>query len=803
MINEFNPEKALDHLITHRCMPPLQSTNPLTEKGVSQSRGRKRKSNGNCVTKVYPVIFPRIIIVDCNMIKQAGPGMREQLEKIKQISIQVNTILGNQTEIGILPDSLPDRGILSRKMEIVNQDWPEQSIKYGKLADPLMFGVLGISGHQELNASNNEVMIIKKKSKNKNIQGNQPNTLNEKNNNSPAERIPDIHKAKTKEAQHQHEDELDALISHETNQLQNPPFGSKISDILHFLDEDADAGTDGYALEESPITSLQHTSSKPSPEIADEPNSKPHFPEHILPVTDPTSFSAKYLAQTLDPSSCANHPTITVLTKVMEYYESIGDQWRSIGYRKAIASLRRCTTAIETSSEARKLPGIGARMAEKIQEIAQYGHLRQLEAITATANTYSSSSSEVGSLHVKGSTATDTPGDRAKVLSLLKGIHGVGPATALKWYNQGIRTLSNVKAHKLDKHQLSVPQAIGLSRYKDFNTRIPREEVQRHFELVAKAVHEIDPRCTVECVGSFRRGKRDCGDIDVLITQKGKTRHELAIVVALTVKKLMKDGVIMDSLSGPPPDLSEPHGVASSSDDSIYEQLYSEPASCTGSEDEDSPAIHDANPRRLKRPRVEHNSGSSSSSTLCAGIKRAQSAHHHRSRACAMRGAPSRLLPNPEKTKVPLSCRRTQNQLSSSTGPSFWSHPVPFTTFARSIGRLWMGSSVLPHVGIHRRIDIITASWSERGAALLHYTGSDLFNRCLRVIAIKKGYHLSHLGLFRNLTGNVRNSGNATNGTHLSVNKSVKGLLVEASDEQKIFQILGVEYKPPHQRSIK
>ncbi|KAI1433004.1 hypothetical protein GGR50DRAFT_670846 [Xylaria sp. CBS 124048] len=100
-------------------------------------------------------------------------------------------------------------------------------------------------------------------------------------------------------------------------------------------------------------------------------------------------------------------------------------------------------------------------------------------------------------------------------------------------------------------------------------------------------------------------------------------------------------------------------------------------------------------------------------------------------------------------------------------------------------GNKWHGCCVLPRAAfpgprgeyrpIWRRIDFLLVPQTEMGAALIYFTGNDLFNRSIRLLARKKGMKLNHRGL----TG---------------------AGMQEGKDERRIFEILGVQWREPHER---
>ncbi|RVE75749.1 hypothetical protein OJAV_G00001840 [Oryzias javanicus] len=142
-------------------------------------------------------------------------------------------------------------------------------------------------------------------------------------------------------------------------------------------------------------------------------------------------------------------------------YTHQGDKWRALGYSKAVNALKSYHKPVTSYQEACQIPGIGKRMADKIDEIMESGHLRKLDHI----------------------------GEAVPVLELFTNIWGAGAKTAQLWYQQGFRTLEDIRT----RAHLTGPQKIGLKHYDDFLERMPREEAAAIEKVVREAVKTLDP----------------------------------------------------------------------------------------------------------------------------------------------------------------------------------------------------------------------------------------------------------------------------------------------------------------------
>ena len=103
-------------------------------------------------------------------------------------------------------------------------------------------------------------------------------------------------------------------------------------------------------------------------------------------------------------------------------------------------------------------------------------------------------------------------------------------------------------------------------------------------------------------------------------------------------------------------------------------------------------------------------------------------------------------------------------------------------------GSIWHGCACLPGSHVWRRVDFLLVPQEEMGAALIYFTGNDIFNRSMRLLARRKGMRLNQHGLWRDVIRGI-------NGERVT-----QGSLAESRSERRIFELLEVPWKPPHER---
>ncbi|XP_021925589.1 DNA polymerase beta isoform X2 [Zootermopsis nevadensis] len=201
-----------------------------------------------------------------------------------------------------------------------------------------------------------------------------------------------------------------------------------------------------------------------------------------------------------------------------------GNIYKYNAYRNAAVVLAAHPTRIQSGEEARKLNGVGEKISKKIDEFLQTGKLQKLEKIRED--------------------------DSSTAINLLTRVSGIGPAKAKQLVDIGVKTIEDLHKHedKLNHHQL-----IGLKYFEDFEKKIPRLEIEQIEEIIKKEINNFDPQYLVTICGSYRRGKLESGDIDVLLTHPSYTSTDgskkRSQLLKQVVSLLESKNIIIDTIS--------------------------------------------------------------------------------------------------------------------------------------------------------------------------------------------------------------------------------------------------------------
>lgn len=185
-----------------------------------------------------------------------------------------------------------------------------------------------------------------------------------------------------------------------------------------------------------------------------------------------------------------NHPNKDIcneLEKIMHYRYLTGDSKREFTYAKAIAILAGYPRRVCSQQEAIALKGIGPKIASLISEFIDKGRISLVEELS------------------------NDP--KYAILDQLCGIYGVGPKTAKKWHQIGIRNVEDVMKRSKEL-ALTKQQQYGLQYYDDMTHEMTRAQVEQVHEMLKKVL----PKSTdLYPSGGYRRGKLACADVDVLV----------------------------------------------------------------------------------------------------------------------------------------------------------------------------------------------------------------------------------------------------------------------------------------------
>ena len=213
------------------------------------------------------------------------------------------------------------------------------------------------------------------------------------------------------------------------------------------------------------------------------------------------------------PSKENIYKIINIFGKICKYKEANGEKQKCIAYKRALKTLHKLNDDSELNE---KLQGIGESFKLKINEIIKTGTCSDYESIK----------------NIKD-----------PKLELIK-IHKVGPKKAKELYERGFTSIQKLRdCNNLSEH-LTEEQIKGLNYYEDLQQQIPRKEMIRHDNVLNKFFQKLDiTDKSLTIAGSYRRGKSESGDIDVLVSSNDKN------IFPLFIDKLKKMNYLIEDLA--------------------------------------------------------------------------------------------------------------------------------------------------------------------------------------------------------------------------------------------------------------
>ncbi len=209
----------------------------------------------------------------------------------------------------------------------------------------------------------------------------------------------------------------------------------------------------------------------------------------------------------------------TEILKQLEYYNRVHKKayFKAKIYKEGIENIKNLNNNINSSKDIEKLPNVGKAIKDKLDEYIRTGKVKNVEELKKKYGTED---------YIKEKLKQE------KKEVFLK-IHGIGDAAAEKIIELGITNIEELKKRKDEEIQgkgknkiklLNDTQQKGLEYYYDILKRIPRKEIEDYKKIIDEEFKKLSnndiENNKLEIVGSYRRGKEDSGDIDIIITSK-------------------------------------------------------------------------------------------------------------------------------------------------------------------------------------------------------------------------------------------------------------------------------------------
>lgn len=191
-----------------------------------------------------------------------------------------------------------------------------------------------------------------------------------------------------------------------------------------------------------------------------------------------------------DPSA-TNKDLADKFALIANYYVMSNDTYRAKTYANASNKVANYNNYIISGAQARKeIFGIGQSIQNDIDEYINTGNISRL--ITLEINNH----------------------DRKEVIDYFSSFYGIGPVTAVRFYNLGFRTLEDL----WHKGNLTDAQKIGILWRDHINLRIDRSEMLLISQKITSMLSPYGIKFDI--AGSFRRQEPSSGDIDLLIESR-------------------------------------------------------------------------------------------------------------------------------------------------------------------------------------------------------------------------------------------------------------------------------------------
>ena len=206
-----------------------------------------------------------------------------------------------------------------------------------------------------------------------------------------------------------------------------------------------------------------------------------------------------------------NTKIISVLDQMSTLLSNKGEVFRARAYKKALETIICLDKEIIKIEDIKGMATIGNTIYDNIKEYIENGKLEILE------------------------------NEKNNPVNKLCKVYGIGPKRAQQFVDNGYVCLDDLRQHP---EELTTAMKLGLKYFDEIEEKIPRSEIEIYetkIDGIFKELEEKDGK--YEIVGSYRRGKKESGDIDIIITGPTSKVYEDLL------NKLIEKKMIIEILS--------------------------------------------------------------------------------------------------------------------------------------------------------------------------------------------------------------------------------------------------------------
>ena len=183
-----------------------------------------------------------------------------------------------------------------------------------------------------------------------------------------------------------------------------------------------------------------------------------------------------------------NDSLIHILEKYVFYLEKHNDINKLFRIKKALEALMVFKEEIYNIEDIKQINGVGNTTYLILKEYCDTGMVQYIE------------------------------NEKKNPLYTLCDVYGIGTKKAKELISKNITSIDCLKKNV---DQLNNVQKIGLKYYDEINEKIPREEIDLYKKIFTELFDKVNDGCSsFEIVGSYRRGAKQSGDIDFIITNQ-------------------------------------------------------------------------------------------------------------------------------------------------------------------------------------------------------------------------------------------------------------------------------------------